>query len=80
MLTSTRCPAAGRRNKVSRLAHTSAIDLSGDVTGNGISKLVFSILSAVVEAERDGRCERIHEVKRDQKAGKRYLGGIVPFG
>ena len=29
------------------------IDLGGDVTGNGISKLVFTILSAVAEAERD---------------------------
>ena len=26
------------------------LDLSGDVTGNGISKLVFTILSAVAEA------------------------------
>jgi hypothetical protein len=26
------------------------IDLGGDVTGNGISKLVFTILSAVAEA------------------------------
>ena len=29
------------------------IDLGGDVTGNGISKLVFTILSAVAEAEWD---------------------------
>jgi hypothetical protein len=29
------------------------IDLSGDVTGNGISKLVFTILSAVAETEHD---------------------------
>jgi hypothetical protein len=35
------------------------IDLGGDVTGNGISKLVFTILSAVAEAE----CEP------DQRAG-----------
>jgi hypothetical protein len=28
------------------------IDLGGDVTGNGISKLVFTILSAVAEGER----------------------------
>lgn len=27
------------------------IDLGGDVTGNGISKLVFTILSAVAEGE-----------------------------
>ena len=56
------------------------IDLGGDVTGNGISKLVFTILSAVAEAERDRTRERITEVKRDQKARNRYLGGAIPFG
>src|SRR4051794_34747769 len=43
------------------------IDLGGDVTNNGISKLVFTILSAVAEAERDRIRERISEVKADQK-------------
>jgi DNA invertase Pin-like site-specific DNA recombinase len=56
------------------------IDLGGDVTGNGISKLVFTILSAVAEAERDRIRERIREVKADQRERQRYLGGIVPFG
>src|SRR5215203_2405307 len=56
------------------------IDLGGDVTGNGISKLVFTILSAVAEAERDRTRERIADVKRDQRARGRFLGGTVPFG
>src|SRR5580700_3672079 len=56
------------------------IDLGGDVTGNGISKLVFTILSAVAEAERDRIRERIRDVKTDQRKRNRYLGGIVPFG
>ena len=56
------------------------IDLGGDVTGNGISKLVFTILSAVAEAERDRIRERIRYVKADQRKRQRYLGGIVPFG
>jgi putative DNA-invertase from lambdoid prophage Rac len=56
------------------------IDLGGDVTGNGISKLVFTILSAVAEAERDRIRERISTVKADQKSRQRYLGGKVPFG
>jgi DNA invertase Pin-like site-specific DNA recombinase len=56
------------------------IDLGGDVTGNGISKLVFTILSAVAEAERDRIRERIQDVKADQRNRNRYLGGIVPFG
>ena len=56
------------------------LDLGGDVTGNGVSKLVFTILSAVAEAERDRTRERITEVKRDQRKRGRYLGGIPPYG
>jgi putative DNA-invertase from lambdoid prophage Rac len=52
------------------------IDLGGDVTGDGISKLVFTILSWVVAAEG----ERIAAVRRGQRARGRYLGGIPPFG
>ncbi|HTI81775.1 MAG TPA: recombinase family protein [Acetobacteraceae bacterium] len=56
------------------------IDLGGDVTGNGIGKLVFAILAAVAEAERDRTRERILDVKADQRARGAYLGGKVPFG
>ena len=56
------------------------IDLGGDVTGNGISKLVFTILSAVAEAERDRIRERVSQVKADQRGRGRYLGGKMPFG
>ncbi len=56
------------------------VDLGGDVATNGISKLVFTILSAVAEAERDRTRERIAEVKRDQRMRNRYLGGTPPFG
>src|SRR6201994_3017615 len=56
------------------------IDLGGDTTGNGVSKLVFTILSAVAEAERDRSRERITEVKRDQRQRGRYLGGKIPWG
>lgn len=56
------------------------IDLGGDVTGNGVAKLVFTVLAAVAEAERDRIRERITDVKRDQKARGRYLGGSTPFG
>jgi hypothetical protein len=45
-----------------------------------VSKLVFTILSAVAEAERDRTRERIQEVKRDQRDRGRYLGGTTPFG
>ena len=56
------------------------LDLGGDVTSNGISKLVFTILSAVAEAERDLTRERIADVKRDQRGLGRFLGGKRPFG
>ena len=46
------------------------IDLGGDVTGNGISKLVFTILSAVAEAERDRIRERISVVKAASSTGR----------
>lgn len=52
------------------------IDLGGDVCGNGISKLVFTILSAVAENERD----RIREVKRHLASQGVYGGGKRPFG
>jgi putative DNA-invertase from lambdoid prophage Rac len=63
-----------------RGVHLHMIDLGGDVMGSGVSKLVFTILSAVAEAERDRTRERIREVKKDQRERRRYLGGIVPFG
>jgi DNA invertase Pin-like site-specific DNA recombinase len=56
------------------------IDLGGDVCGNGISKLVFTILSAVAENERDRIRERIRDVKRSLAAQGIYNGGKVPFG
>jgi DNA invertase Pin-like site-specific DNA recombinase len=56
------------------------IDLGGDTTTNGVSKLVFTILSAVAEAERDRIRERVCDMKADQRQRGRYLGGIVPYG
>jgi putative DNA-invertase from lambdoid prophage Rac len=56
------------------------IDLGGDVCGNGISKLVFTILSAVAENERDRIRERIRDVKRHLASRGVYGGGKRPFG
>lgn len=56
------------------------IDMGGDVTQGGMSKLMFTIASAFAEAERDRIRERIRDVKRDQKKRGNYLGGVVPFG
>ena len=56
------------------------IDLGGDVTGNGISKLVFTILSAVAENERDRIRERVRDTKRHRVTQRLYNGGKRPFG
>lgn len=56
------------------------IDLGGDVTGNGISKMVFTILAAVAEGERDRLRERIRDVKANLRAKGVYGGGKRPFG
>ena len=45
-----------------------------------MSKLFLAIAAAFAEAERDRIRERIGQVKADQRARGRYLGGIVPFG
>ncbi len=56
------------------------IDLGGDVTGNGIGKLTFTILAAVAESERDRIRERIRDVKRHLTSQGIYNGGKRPFG
>jgi putative DNA-invertase from lambdoid prophage Rac len=56
------------------------LDLGGDISGNGLSKLFLTIAAAFAEAERDRIRERVGQSKADQKARGRYLGGTVPFG
>jgi len=56
------------------------IDLGGDVTGDGIAKIMFTLLSAFAEFERDKVIDRVRAVKADQKRRGRYRGGKPPFG
>jgi putative DNA-invertase from lambdoid prophage Rac len=57
------------------------LDLGGDIVGNGLSRLFMTIAAAFAELERDRIRERITQVKRDQKARNRFLGGTrPPFG
>jgi putative DNA-invertase from lambdoid prophage Rac len=56
------------------------IDLGGDVCGNGISKMVFTILAAVAEGERDRIRERIRDAKRQLTSQGVFSGGKRPFG
>ena len=56
------------------------LDLGGDISGNGLSKLFLTVAAAFAEAERDRIRERVSQVKADQKARRRFLGGNRPFG
>jgi putative DNA-invertase from lambdoid prophage Rac len=50
------------------------LDLGGDVLGNGVGKLVFTILAAVAEAQRERIAERIREAKRHLSQQGAYGG------
>jgi putative DNA-invertase from lambdoid prophage Rac len=56
------------------------IDLGGSVVANGVSKMVFTILAAVAEGERDRIRERIRDAKRHLTSQGVFSGGIRPFG
>lgn len=56
------------------------LDLGGDISGNGLSKLFLTISAAFAEAEHARIIERIVNVKADQRAQGRFLGGSKPFG
>jgi DNA invertase Pin-like site-specific DNA recombinase len=56
------------------------IDLGGDVSGNGVSRMFMTMVAAFAEFERDRIRERVTASKADQKSRGRYLGGVIPFG
>jgi len=56
------------------------LDLGGDVSGNGISKMFFTIVASFAEFERDRIAERIADVKANEKQLGRFIGGSRPFG
>lgn len=55
-------------------------DIGGDVSGNGIAKLMLTILSAFAEFERDRIAERIRDARRQLRAEGRSVGGKRQFG
>jgi DNA invertase Pin-like site-specific DNA recombinase len=56
------------------------IDLGGDVTGNGVGAIVFTILSAFATFEKERIATRIREVKQLKKAQGKFTGGKRAFG
>jgi len=64
----------------SQRVHLVLLDLGGDVTGAGVASLIFSILAAVAQFERERIADRVREMKEHQKQSGRYRGGKPPFG
>jgi DNA invertase Pin-like site-specific DNA recombinase len=56
------------------------LDLGGDVSGNGISKMMLTILAAVAQFERVRIGERIRDAKSRMRHSGKHLGGSRPFG
>jgi DNA invertase Pin-like site-specific DNA recombinase len=63
-----------------RGVHIHFIDLGGDVTGNGIGAIVFTILSAFATFEKERIATRIREVKQIKKTQGKFTGGRRAFG
>lgn len=57
-----------------------SIDLGGDVTGNGVGAIIFTILSAFATFERERIASRISEVKQMRRAQGYFVGGRRAFG
>jgi DNA invertase Pin-like site-specific DNA recombinase len=56
------------------------LDLGGDCSGNGISELVLTIMSAVAQFERARIGERIADAKAAMRYNGLHQGGNRPFG
>ena len=56
------------------------LDLGGDISGNGLSKLFLTIAAAFAEAERDRIRERIVDTKAHLASQGLHGGGSRPFG
>jgi putative DNA-invertase from lambdoid prophage Rac len=63
-----------------RKVHVHFIDLGGDVTGNGIGAIIFTILSAFATFEKERIATRIREVKQIKKSQGKFTGGRAGFG
>lgn len=57
-----------------------SIDLGGDVTGNGVGAIIFTILSAFATFEKERIASRIKEVKQRRKSEGYFVGGRCGFG
>jgi len=63
-----------------RNCNVHSIDLGGEVTGNGVGAIIFTILSAFASFERERIASRISEVKQMRKSQGYFVGGRRGFG
>jgi putative DNA-invertase from lambdoid prophage Rac len=64
-----------------RKVHLILTDLGSDpVTGNGISKLFFTLLAAIAEFERTRILERMNEGRGAKAKKGGHIGGDAPYG
>jgi DNA invertase Pin-like site-specific DNA recombinase len=56
------------------------LDIGGEVTGDGVAKLVFAILAAVAEMEKSRIGERVRSVKQHLRESGYFTGGHVARG
>jgi putative DNA-invertase from lambdoid prophage Rac len=56
------------------------LDLGGDVSGNGMSKVFMTIVASFAELEREKISERTREAKRYLASQGVFTGGKRPFG
>ena len=60
--------------------HLHVLDIGGEITGTGVAKLLFQILSSVAEMEKDRISERVRSVKQHLRSSGFFLGGTVAKG
>ena len=56
------------------------LDLGGDVSGNGVSKVFMTIAASFAELEREKISERTRDAKRYLSSQGVFIGGSRPFG
>jgi DNA invertase Pin-like site-specific DNA recombinase len=57
------------------------VDMGSDpVTGNGVSKLFFTMLAAIAEFERARIAERMNDGRKGKKGNGGHIGGDAPYG
>jgi putative DNA-invertase from lambdoid prophage Rac len=60
--------------------HLHLLDIGGEVTGSGAAKLVFQVLAAVAEMERERIGERVRSVKQHLRESGYFTGGHTACG